>query len=198
MKRILTVLALVLAVVASRGSIVETQSPAAEFVAGELLIQFQPGTTAADRADARSWVGAVRRELLRGNGNGELEVARVPATRRAGRLSRSCGSIPRCGTRNPTGFIVITRRPTTAITRRDCCGACTATPRTPLISSAVRRAKHGPRAMSGARRLLVPVETADEPLMLREPCEAGLSCFDPQPSDRADPRLSRPCARQVR
>ena len=79
MKRILTVLALVLAVLASRGSIVETQSPAAEFVAGELLIQFQPGTTAADRADARSWVGALRRELLRGNGNGELEVARVPA-----------------------------------------------------------------------------------------------------------------------
>jgi thermitase len=81
MKRILTVLALVLAVVASRGSIVETQSPAAEFVAGELLIQFQPGTTAADRADARSWVGALRRELLRGNGTGELEVARVPPGR---------------------------------------------------------------------------------------------------------------------
>jgi subtilisin family serine protease len=79
MKRILTVLVLVLAVVASRGSIVETQSPAAEFVAGEVLIQFQPGTTAADRADARSWVGALRRELLRGNGTGELEVARVPA-----------------------------------------------------------------------------------------------------------------------
>src|ERR1700752_1963380 len=81
MKRILTVLALVLAVVASRGSIVETQSPAAEFVAGELLIQFRPGTTAADRADARSWVGALRRELLRGNGAGELEVARVPPGR---------------------------------------------------------------------------------------------------------------------
>src|SRR5262245_22066133 len=79
MKRILTVLALVLAVVASRGSIVETQSPAAEFVAGELLIQFQPGTTAANRTEARSWVGAMRRELLRGNGNGELELARVPA-----------------------------------------------------------------------------------------------------------------------
>jgi subtilisin family serine protease len=81
MKRILTVLALVLAVVVSRGSIVETQSPAAEFVAGELLIQFQPGATAADRADARSWVGALRRELLRGNGTGELEVARVPPGR---------------------------------------------------------------------------------------------------------------------
>jgi thermitase len=79
MKRILTLLVLVLAVVASRSSIVETQSPAAEFVAGELLIQFQPGTTAADRAEARSWVGALRRELLRGNGNGELEVARVPS-----------------------------------------------------------------------------------------------------------------------
>ena len=79
MKRILTVLVLALVVVASRGSIVETQSPPAEFVAGELLIQFQPGTTAADRAEARSWVGALRRELLRGNGNGELEVARVPA-----------------------------------------------------------------------------------------------------------------------
>jgi subtilisin family serine protease len=65
--------------VASRGSIVETQSPPAEFVAGEVLIQFQPGTTAVDRADARSWVGAFRRELLRGNGTGELEVARVPA-----------------------------------------------------------------------------------------------------------------------
>ena len=79
MKRILTVFVLALAVAASRGSIVETQSPPAEFVDGELLIQFQPGTTAADRADARGWVGALRRELLRGNGNGELEVARVPA-----------------------------------------------------------------------------------------------------------------------
>jgi subtilisin family serine protease len=79
MKKVLTVLVLALAVVASRGSIVQTQSPAPEFVDGELLIQFQPGTTAAGRADARSWVGAIRRELLRGNGNGELEVARVPA-----------------------------------------------------------------------------------------------------------------------
>jgi hypothetical protein len=68
-----------LALTASRGSIVETQGhPAAEFVPGELLIQFQPNATAAEQADARNWVGALRRELLRNNGAGELEVARLP------------------------------------------------------------------------------------------------------------------------
>jgi hypothetical protein len=30
--------------------------------------------------------------------------------------------------------------------------------------------------------VLVPVETAGEPLTLSEPCESGLPCFDLQPS----------------
>ncbi len=78
MKKTLTVFVLALGMAATRGSIVETQSGgSAEFVAGEILIQFQPGASAAERGDARSWVGAMRRDLLRRNGAGELEVARL-------------------------------------------------------------------------------------------------------------------------
>ena len=125
MKRILTVLVLVLAVVVSRGSIVDPQSPAAEFVADELLIQFQPGTTAADRADARGWVGALRTELLRRNGNGELEVARIPAAPWR-TLSHSCGA-PRRPARRTQLDLRHQATSNDAITPRDCCGACTAT-----------------------------------------------------------------------
>lgn len=46
--------------------------------ATELLIQFRPSASAADRERARGWVNAQRRELLRG-GSGELELAVIPA-----------------------------------------------------------------------------------------------------------------------
>lgn len=77
MKRALTLLVVAFAVFASPPPIVQTQDRALQFMADEILIQFQPGGTAAYRADARSWIGAVRQELIRRNGAGELELARV-------------------------------------------------------------------------------------------------------------------------
>src|SRR5688500_14759723 len=73
--RALFIVALGLA--SSQRAVVQTQSSGAEFVAGEVLIQFEPGATIGSVADARESVGAVRREVLRRNGSGELELARV-------------------------------------------------------------------------------------------------------------------------
>jgi thermitase len=78
LKKTFALVFLVLIVAAVQPPIVKTQGPEAEFVADEVLIQFRPDATAANRADARSWVGGMRRQLLRRNGGGELEVARVP------------------------------------------------------------------------------------------------------------------------
>jgi thermitase len=55
--------------------VVQTQSTQLQFVADEILIQFRQRATAGEQADARSWVGGVRRRLIRGNGTGELEIA---------------------------------------------------------------------------------------------------------------------------
>jgi subtilisin family serine protease len=78
MKKVLTVLLVALGILVSRPPVVQTQNPQREFVSGEVLVQFQPGATDADRADARTWVGGRRRQLLRRNGAGELEVTRLP------------------------------------------------------------------------------------------------------------------------
>jgi len=77
MKRALTLLILSLAVLAAPPAVVHTQNPELRFVADEILIQFQPGTLAPLQADARRLAGAMRRELLRRNGAGELELARL-------------------------------------------------------------------------------------------------------------------------
>jgi len=46
--------------------------------ATELLIQFRPGVSADDQRNARGWVNAQRKELLRGRGTVELELAVIP------------------------------------------------------------------------------------------------------------------------
>ena len=45
--------------------------------ADEIVIKFRPGTTAAEESDARAWVNAQRRELLRANAAGETELSAV-------------------------------------------------------------------------------------------------------------------------
>jgi len=77
MKRALTLLIVSLAVFAASPVVGHTQNPELRFVADEILIQFHPGTLAALRADARRLAGAMRRELLRRNGSGELELAHL-------------------------------------------------------------------------------------------------------------------------
>ena len=44
----------------------------------QLLIQFRAGASELDKGEARGWVSAQRKELLRGNGGGELELATLP------------------------------------------------------------------------------------------------------------------------
>jgi hypothetical protein len=46
--------------------------------ATELLVQFRSGVSADDRQNARGWVNAQRKELLRGRGTAELELAVIP------------------------------------------------------------------------------------------------------------------------
>ena len=81
MKKLLAIVGLVAASAAMPGSGVHGQGaagPRRAYVADEILIQFTSDASAGERADARSWAGALRKELLRRNGNGELEVARIP------------------------------------------------------------------------------------------------------------------------
>ena len=75
--RALFIAALALGLASSQPAVVQTQSVGAEFVVGEVLIQFEPDATFGSMAEARGLAGAVRRELLRRNGSGELELARV-------------------------------------------------------------------------------------------------------------------------
>jgi subtilisin family serine protease len=54
-------------------------TPAANrFLANQVLIQFQATATDQDRADARGWVNAQRRELVRGGPGGQLELSALP------------------------------------------------------------------------------------------------------------------------
>ena len=46
--------------------------------ATELLVQFRSGVSADDQRNARGWVNAQRKELLRGRGTAELELAVIP------------------------------------------------------------------------------------------------------------------------
>jgi subtilisin family serine protease len=78
----LSVLAIVsLALAGTFDRRVESQSaaPEAAFVAGELLIKFRPGVAENTKAAARALAGAARRQRLRTNGSGELELAALPA-----------------------------------------------------------------------------------------------------------------------
>jgi subtilisin family serine protease len=51
--------------------------PASEAVPNEIFIQFHPGASAADKADARAWVGASRKKALRSTRGGDKEVLTV-------------------------------------------------------------------------------------------------------------------------
>ena len=75
MKKILAFLVVAVAMFAGPLRVVQTQDTQLQFVADEILIQFRQGATAAERADARRWVGGARRRLIRRNGTGELEIA---------------------------------------------------------------------------------------------------------------------------
>ena len=75
MKKILAFLVVAVAIFAGPPRGVQTQNTQRQFVADEILIQFRQGATAAERADARRWVGGARRRLIRRNGTGELELA---------------------------------------------------------------------------------------------------------------------------
>ena len=77
----LVLLALSAAVLISFERPVQSQSAAPDptFVAGELLIQFRAGASEGAKAAARALVGAARRQQLRANGTGELELAALPA-----------------------------------------------------------------------------------------------------------------------
>ena len=75
MKKVLAFLTLGAAILAGPPGVVQGQDAQPQFVADEILIQFQQDTSAADRADARSWVGGARRRLIRRNATAELELA---------------------------------------------------------------------------------------------------------------------------
>jgi thermitase len=56
--------------------------PASDFVANEMLVQYEPGTTPQGKAVARGRVGATAVETVaRGNGRGDLELVRIPPGR---------------------------------------------------------------------------------------------------------------------
>lgn len=76
-RRTLSLFVILLALAAG-SSPVRTQNADAPFVEGEVLIHFHAAATPLERAEARSWVGARRTQLLRRNGGGELELAAVP------------------------------------------------------------------------------------------------------------------------
>lgn len=78
MTKTLSFVTILLALVTLPPSPAHTQNTSAPFVGGEILIQFRAGATAFDKAEARSWAGALRRRLLRGDGVGELELAALP------------------------------------------------------------------------------------------------------------------------
>jgi thermitase len=89
MKKLITPLALVAAfgsVVVMSGSLVSAQrnaAAAAEYVPGDVLIQFRAGAGEVAKQRARSRVGAQHDELLvsesnRDDGKGDLEVSRIP------------------------------------------------------------------------------------------------------------------------
>ena len=75
MKKIFAFLVVAVAMFAGPLRVVQTQDTQLPFVADEILIQFRQGATAAERADARRWVGGARRRLVRRNGTRELEIA---------------------------------------------------------------------------------------------------------------------------
>ena len=75
MRKMLASLILGVAIFAGPPGVVQGQDTQPQFVADEILIQFRRDTSAADRADARSWVGGARRRLIRRSATAELELA---------------------------------------------------------------------------------------------------------------------------
>jgi subtilisin family serine protease len=75
MKKILAVLVGAVAIFAGPPRVAQTQATQLQFVADEILIRFRQSATAAERAEARSWVGGARRRLIRRHGTDELELA---------------------------------------------------------------------------------------------------------------------------
>jgi subtilisin family serine protease len=55
----------------------QQNNPAIEAFPGEILVQFQPGASAADKNDARGWVGAAQKRALKSNHGGEMEILTV-------------------------------------------------------------------------------------------------------------------------
>jgi subtilisin family serine protease len=51
--------------------------PASEAVPNEIFIQFKPGASAADKADARAWVAGSRKKALRSRKGGDKEVLTI-------------------------------------------------------------------------------------------------------------------------
>jgi subtilisin family serine protease len=72
---------LAIALFGGRGS-AQQPGPANDFVANEMLVQYEPGTTPQGKAVARGRVGATAIETVaRGNGRGDLELVRIPPGR---------------------------------------------------------------------------------------------------------------------
>jgi subtilisin family serine protease len=55
----------------------QQNNPGAEAAPNEVLLQFHPGASAADKADARAWVGATQKKALRSNKGGDKEVVTI-------------------------------------------------------------------------------------------------------------------------
>jgi subtilisin family serine protease len=55
----------------------QQNNPGAEAIPDEILVQFQPGASAADKSDARGWIGAALKRALKSNHGGEMEVMTV-------------------------------------------------------------------------------------------------------------------------
>src|SRR5919198_31195 len=76
---------------------VPPSAPGAPFAPDEVIIQFRPGVSDADKAAARSRANATRKELIAaagGGGRGELELAGVPPGLAVAAAARSLESHP--------------------------------------------------------------------------------------------------------
>jgi thermitase len=80
-------LALALSGVVGRAQ--QPAGPANDFVPNEMLVQYEPGTTPQGKAVARGRVGASAIETVaRGNGQGDLELVRIPPGRAVSEAAR--------------------------------------------------------------------------------------------------------------
>ena len=71
------------------GSAQQPAGPANDFVANEMLVQYEDGATPQAKANARARVGATAIETVaRGNGRGDLELVRIPPGRAVSEAAR--------------------------------------------------------------------------------------------------------------